>query len=351
MKRNKILTILLGFAIISGLVCTALTIAVGIQNGNTASAHPSSAKGEKYPQPYHLEKTKLEEFSSLSLQLEDSNVSIIPSDGYYLEYRLDGTHEEPKYCVKDGKLSFQEGNLRQKFHISWNLFSYPPSQEGFYLNLYVPKDKIFDSASFHLESGNLELSQLKAKEADFALDYGNLECESLTGGAFTLTAESGNLDFGDITCDDLQMKSEYGNITGDSFTIANCAELKLDSGNLELSRLSSGDLNLSNEYGNCTVDTFQAKDSSITMDSGSLKLREASLDTTDIFSEYGNVDLSLAGDASDYNFDMELEYGALEVEGKPIKPDEDGSIFYTKYDKQIKRSIQVRCESGNVTIK
>ncbi len=41
MNRNKILSILLGTAILSGLVCTALIIATGIQHGNAAPANAS----------------------------------------------------------------------------------------------------------------------------------------------------------------------------------------------------------------------------------------------------------------------------------------------------------------------
>ena len=316
MNRNKILSILLGTAILSGLVCTALIIATGIQHGNAAPANASSMKREKFPQPYQLEKTKIDEFSELSLQLDYSNVSIIPSDGYYLEYCLDGTNKEPEYEIKDGKLSFQEGKPRQDFHFSWNLFGYPKGQEEFYLNL-----------------------------------YGNLTGESLSGENLTIGIESGNLEIGAIRCDNLQIKAEYGNVTGDSFTASGQADIKLDSGNLELSQLSAGDFRLSNEYGGCTVESYQVTDGFISMDSGNLKLRKAAMGNLEILSAYGNVDLSLAGDVSDPDYDMEVEYGTLKIGGKTIEPDEDGCTSYTDPGRQKDSSIQIQCESGNVTVK
>ena len=351
MNRNKILSILLGTAILSGLVCTALIIATGIQHGNAAPANASSMKREKFPQPYQLEKTKIDEFSELSLQLDYSNVSIIPSDGYYLEYCLDGTNKEPEYEIKDGKLSFQEGKPRQDFHFSWNLFGYPKGQEEFYLNLYVPKGQAFDSAALRLESGDLSLGQMEAKTADFSLEYGNLTGESLSGENLTIGIESGNLEIGAIRCDNLQIKAEYGNVTGDSFTASGQADIKLDSGNLELSQLSAGDFRLSNEYGGCTVDSYEVTDGFISMDSGNLKLRKAAMGNLEILSAYGNVDLSLAGDVSDPDYDMEVEYGTLKIGGKTIDPDEDGCTSYTDPGRQKDSSILIQCESGNVTVK
>ncbi len=351
MKSNKFLTAILVAAILSGVLCSGIIIATGIRRGVEISANSSSVKREKYPQAHQLEKTELAEFSEISIQLDYSNVAIIPSDGYYLEYRLDGANNEPEYKVSDGKFQFQEGDAQQKYQISFQLFGYQEKQEPFYLNLYVPEEKAFDLLAVELESGNFEFESLNVKKANLSLDYGNLKFDKFTGGDFTIEAESGNLEMGDVDCGSLQIKADYGNVTGGTFTVSNQADLKLESGNLELSKLSAGNFKLSNEYGGCTVDEFQVKNSHISMDSGNLKLRGAALENLEVDSEYGNIDLALAEDVGNYNIDVEAEYGTLNIEGKNIAENEDGVISYIEYDKEKKNNIQICCEDGNVTIK
>lgn len=351
MKRNKFLTAILGAAILSGVLCSGIIIATGIQKGKEVSANASSARREKYPKAHQLEKTELAEFSEISLQLDYSNVKIIPSDGYYLEYWLDGTCKEPAYEVSDGKFRFQEGDIQQKYQVSFHLFGYQQKQEPFYLNLYVPEEKAFDLLAVDLESGNFEFEGLNVKKADLSLDYGNLKFDTFTGEDIAIAAESGNLTMGDVDCGSLQVRADYGNVTGSTFTVSGQADLKMESGNLELSKLAAGSLKLSDEYGNCTVDEFRVKDSWIAMESGNLKLREAALENLEADSEYGSIDLALAEDVSSHNFDVQAEYGTLIIEGKNIEADEDGIISYVKYDKEKKSNIQIRCESGNITIK
>ncbi len=84
MKRNKFLTLTLGFAILSGLVCSGIILVSGIQDNAGALSHNTGIRKEKYPEPHTLEKTKLEEFTEADIHLDDANLSILPSDGYYL---------------------------------------------------------------------------------------------------------------------------------------------------------------------------------------------------------------------------------------------------------------------------
>lgn len=351
MKRNKFLMAIVGVAVLSGVLFSGAILATGIQRGMADSAQASSAKRGNQSRPYQLEKTRLDDFSEISLNLAYSNVTIIPSDGYYLEYRLDGTHQEPAYGVSNGKFSFQEGALQRQFQISWNLFGSPQEQEPFYLNLYVPEGQAFDAVAMELESGNLELGQMEAKKASFRLDYGNFTSDALTGGEITIRAESGNLELGDVACEKLKIQAEYGNVTGGQFAVSKRADFSMDSGNLELSKLSGDSFKLSNAYGNCTVDTFQASSSSISMDSGNLTLLDAALEATDIRSEYGDVEIALADGSESYNYNVETDYGTVTIDGKTITADEDEKVAYHRMDEKLKKNIQIYGESGNVRIK
>lgn len=388
-NHNKFLFILIGIAIFSGILCSGIIIASGIQNGSQASARRDSPHREKYPEPHVLEKTKLEEFSEISICLNYAEVSILPSDDFYLEYSLDGKCSKPDYGVSDGKFHFQEGQTQNPYRISLNLFHGPVYQEPFYMNLYVPKEQYFDLIHMSIESGNLEIDQLNAKKADLFLTYGNLNLGAFTGDTLEIASESGNIDTETVTCGRLTLSNSYGDYTGDTVSVSEKGTFSLESGNLKISSLTggnytvnsmygtctvdrfqaekgtfsleSGDLEISSltadaffanaSYGNCTIDSFQAKNSNFSLESGNLTLKQAVLEQINACSEYGNVTLKLAEQAADFNYDLDAEYGAIQVNGKKIEENEDGATHYQKQDSQNARSISVQCESGNITIK
>ncbi len=353
MKRNKILTLILGIAILSGIICSGMVIAQGIQTGNKQIHNIASNKKQTHRVPWKLKKTKLEEFSEISVFLSYCNFTILPSDDYYLEYRMDGSCEKPKYDISNGKFQFQEGQplsaFNTGFHFFFN-FGNPSSNQGpFYVNLYVPSEQYFDRFTLSSESGNAEIDTIQTKKADITIDYGNLDLENFTGKNLSIKAESGNIEMGSVTCDTLDVTDEYGNFSGGDFKISQKATWKLESGNLELSKLKTGHLSLSDDYGNCSIDETILKSSDISMESGNLTLKKAILGTTNINSSYGDIDLRLASPVTDYNYNLNLEYGSLNMDRKEIETDEDGEIHYRKDNKQ-ENEINISSESGNVTI-
>lgn len=309
MKQNKLLALILGITIAAGILGSAAIIITGIRSQSTVSANRSS-QVKKFPQPYTLEKTKLDEFSEISIDLEEANLFLLPADGFYLEYRLNGTCLEPDYGVSNGKFHFREGSVQTQYQFSFNPFGSPASRGPFYLNLYVPEDQYFDLFELRLESGNTELEQLNSKKAVFSLSYGNLSLETFTGNTLDISMDSGNTEWNSVSCEELKISASYGNITGDVLSVSSHADLSLDSGNLNL--------------------------------------KNAKLENTEISSEYGNVTIDLEDSCSDYNYDLKTEYGTIELDGKNIKPTEDDIVLYQTQDKKNKKLIQIRCDSGNI---
>lgn len=341
MNSKKILTILVGIAVGASVILGGIIVGTGIKNRKNAFA---SSEIEKVT-PYVLEKTSLDDFSEISISISYADISIIPSDGYYLEYRLDGTCKEPTYSVSDGKFHFEEGNVQEKYQVHFGLFPEGP----FYLKLYVPEDKYFDLLSIYNDSGNVDFQQIQAKEAELTLDYGNLNFENFTGDTFHLTMDSGNLDFGTISCNDLTIKNEYGNVTGDSLTASTSGSIKLDSGNLETQQLTSSTFSLTNDYGNTDIYSFTSSNSTFSINSGNLSLEDADFETVDIRNEYGNVDLELRQDLTDFNYDLSTEYGDIHVDNKRMQPNDDEECTYKK-DNGKDRDIEIFCDSGNINV-
>ncbi len=352
MKRNKILILIAGIAIVFGISCSGIIIAQGVRTGAIQTS--PTDKSERYPNAWELKKTKLDEFSEISVSLSYCDLSILPSDDYALEYRMDGTCEEPAYDVSDGSFHFSEGHTREKyrtgFHFFFNPASFSGNQGPFYVNLYVPKEAYFQLLSLSDESGNIEIGDIQAERAEITSDYGNLDMDNFTGKKLSLSADSGTINLGNVTCDNLEISDEYGNVSADSLIIAKNTVIKLDSGSLKVSKLESAQLTLSNEYGNCTANEITVKNSNISMESGSLKLQQATLGNTEINSSYGDTTLNLASNVSDYNYDLKAEYGSIKLDGTNIDANEDGEVYYQK-DNGQENEIRIISESGNIKIR
>lgn len=353
MKRNTILTLILGIAILFGIVSSGLVIAQGIQNTKNFSERTVSSK-KNYPHAWELKKTKLEKFSEISISLSYNNLSILPGDDYYLEYHMDGTCTEPEYHVTDGRFQLSEGHTQSKFRIGFHLFFNPgylfSDHEPYYVNLYIPKKAYFDMLTIYNDSGNVEICDIQAAKTEIEADYGNVTLKDFTGEKLTINADSGNIKTGNITCDNLDISDEYGNISGGDFQISDQTTIKLDSGNLELSQLNTDLLTLSDEYGDCSIDNIKIKDGDIALESGNLTLKHAKFGTADIKNAYGNITLTLDDSVSNYNYDLDAEYGAVKLDGEKLEEDEDSEIHYHK-DNGQKNEIRITCESGNITIR
>lgn len=351
--KNKLITAIAGIAILFGVVCSGIIITQGIQQNEASHSQAANTKREPI-RAWELEKTKLDEFTDIAITLSYCDLFIVPGDGYYLEYRMDGSCEEPEYGVTGSRFYFQEGPTQLKyrtgFHLFFNPGYYSANRGPFYVNLYVPKEQYFNLLQLSSESGNIELGDIQAKDIDIHAEYGTLKSGAFSGDNISITADSGNIELDSIDCNALEISNEYGDITADGFKAANRASIKLESGNLTLSRLETDSFILSNKYGNCSMDEITVKQSEIAIESGSLKLHGATLGTTEITNEYGDVTLNLANRVSDYNYDLNASYGTIKLDGKTLPSDEDGTSRYQK-DNGKESEIIIGSDSGDITIR
>lgn len=344
MNSKKLLTIFVGMAITVGIIFSGIIIVTGINQKGTASA---STREEIHS--HILEKTTLENFSEASITISYANVSILPSDGYYLEYRLDGTCEKPTYNVSNGKFEFKEGEVQRKYRINLNPFVYYENHEPFYLNLYVPKEQYFELLTIYNDSGNVDIEHLQAKKAELTLDYGNLNLENFTGDTLNLTLDSGNVELGTISCKELTIYDDYGKVTGDNLSASTSILAELDSGNFEVEQLSTDKFSLTNDYGNTDIYSFTSTSSTFSIDSGSLSLLDADFKNIDISTDYGNVYLELRQDITEYNYDLFAEYGSISVNDETMEINDEDESSYQK-DNGKDRKINISSDSGNISV-
>lgn len=311
MKTNKMRTALIValFCAVVGLGLTLIGVFVlGGKPGfyiDRSGIHSFSEDNSN--QRVLMEKTKIDKFNSISMDVEYADIEIIPSDDYYLEYAL-SSNQSPVYSVKNGLLDFSQTQKSSYFNFSF--FSFSPDFNRSAVKLYVPENAHFKNIDIKLSSGDI------STEAN-------------------------------IQTDALSVNSEYGDITGNRLD-SNKTDIQMSSGSIKIENFVSDALTLKNEYGDITVKQYTCKNGNITSDSGSTKLGNATFDSLDIRSEYGDVDVESTTDITEYSLNMEVEYGDLTLPGNG-KLDSDDTVSYGSEGKSL-GEFKVICDSGDVVI-
>lgn len=223
--------------------------------------------------PHIQEKMKLDEFSSIDINVNYADIQIQPSDGYYIEYQLDGNDPEPTLEVKNGKLRFKEASVNGI--IGFNIASFSDFSRISYdyqVTLYVPSDRYFSSVKLVSEDGKIRSGHLNAGTLDIHDDYGQVEIES-----------------------------------------------------------------------------FQGKELNVNMDDGDFILSNGHCENLNIDNEYGNVMLGMSNQLDTYDFNLETEYGRIEVEGSPEMSNSDDEARF-KSNNGAAHQVKVRCNDGNIVI-
>lgn len=176
----------------------------------------------------------------------------------------------------------------------------------------IPKNTKLSDVSLELDSGELEISALKADRLDIKSEYGNIRLDKYTGTDLNIRMDSGNLFIDTLKADRTEIQNEYGDVT--------------------LSDVSGGKLAVKLDSCNCQIGRSDLSDVTIT-------------------NEFGDVQLGVAGNISSYGFDLYTEYGDIFIDNKSqgTFTDDGGDIRY-KAAGDGKKKVTVSCDSGNIGI-
>lgn len=271
-----------------------------------------AARENDSPKPRVQDKMKLDQFTSIDMDINYGDFKILPSDGYYIEYRLNGGSAEPVLEVKDQKLRFQEG--ASGGHMEFNFISiggFSSKHDSYYVTLYVPSDQYFTSVKLKSEAGSMDIGRIRAESMDIRDDYGDVRVGDFKGKGLKVDMESGSF------------RAEH---------------------------LEADDVSISNDYGNCNVGTAKVKNLKAKLDSGDFTMDKGLVSGIDVANEYGMVQLGLAEPLTDYKLDLETEYGSIKVPGFPdISIGKDDTRSFKSADKGTNQ-VKVRCDSGDIVI-
>ena len=197
---RKIIKTLLG---IGGAFCLigALLFSIGFTSGGTKYVHDTNLNSmnaqednKESANRFTLKKTEIPDFTSLNINLEDSDLNIeeSPNEKSYIEY-AQATKDKKNpvsYSIENGTLTLKEaGNTGASYYInvdisflqaalsSKNIEDYTKESSKYenYVTLYLPKDKLVSSAKIYLGYGDFYVKNATFDTTNIKLDDGDFE--------------------------------------------------------------------------------------------------------------------------------------------------------------------------------
>lgn len=196
----------------------ALLFAVGFLNGGknyvlAADLNQWKGSATKEDSTYGLEKTKIDDYSTLNVDLSSLNLQIVSSDddSYYISYTTsDSKEKEPvSYDVKNKILTLKEDSDSNSYtHIDIGFLTAFLSKDKDFttdenvVTLYVPTDARFQSANINSSFGDILINSSCFESGKISSDDGEIFIKNSTLKDVTVSAS-----FGDVKTYDSKIKA------------------------------------------------------------------------------------------------------------------------------------------------
>ncbi|MBS5523758.1 MAG: DUF4097 family beta strand repeat protein [Clostridiales bacterium] len=314
-KNKKRLAIGAGICMAAGLVIGGIGFVIGGRPGFYVTASGIHSYHSKDNSDARLEKTKLDSFSSINLNVPNGDIHIIPSDNYYLEYQLTTQSKEVSYDVADDTFSMNVEGKGGIIGFGFYAFGSMDKQAENYVNLYVPAEQVFEFISVDADCGDVVIGDIEAKSMELELSLGNLDMEAFKGNSFTAELGCGLLKASRIDSRSAVLKNDMGDVFCNAL-IAQNADLTLGAGDLELGECGADVLSIENSMGNVTIDSLENKtEGTVSMDMGDFSGQYCTFANLKVTNDMGNIVMGLAGTIDDYKMDLTTDLGVVSVPG------------------------------------
>ena len=281
----------------------ALLFGIGFTSGGTKYVHATNlnamnAQSDKKSDPncFTLKKTELSDFTSLDINLKDSDLNIkeSPNKKSYIEYAQETKNKKNplSYSVENGTLTLKEnGNTGASYNLTIDVsflqailsgkdmanYTNGTSNYENYVTLYLPKDKLISSAKIYLGYGDFYAKNAAFDIADIKLEDGDFDADTFTANNGKLTFSYGDCDLKKASFGNISLTSKDGDLTVAELTLSGKTKVALSYGDAEITLNDStkkvsgfdlathyGEITASGLTGNKTIDedddvnTFQA---------------------------------------------------------------------------------------------
>lgn len=191
------------------VVAGALLLAVGFLNGGknyvlAADLNQWKGSATKEDSTYGLEKTKIDDYSTLNVDLSSLNLQIVSSDddSYYISYTIsDSKEKEPvSYDVKNKILTLKEDSDSNSYtHIDIGFLTAFLSKDKDFTTdenvviLYVPENAKFQNATLNSALGNILLNHVCFESGTVSSGDGDIFIKNSTLKEVAVSASLGDV--------------------------------------------------------------------------------------------------------------------------------------------------------------
>ena len=270
---------------IGGAFCLigVLLFGIGFASGGTKYVHATDLNSmnatsdrKSSANRFNLKKTELPDFTSLDVNLKDSdfNIKESPNEKSYIEYaQATKNKKDPvSYSVENGTLTLKEtGNTGASYHItvdvsflqaalsSKNMSDYTNEASKYenYVTLYLPKDKLVSSAKIYLGYGDFYAKNVAFDTTDIKLDDGDFDANTFTANNGKLTFSYGDCDLQKTFLGNVSLISKDGDLSVDELTLSGKTKIALSYGDAEITLNDStkkvSGFDLTTHYGTITA--------------------------------------------------------------------------------------------------
>ncbi|MBU9727533.1 DUF4097 family beta strand repeat-containing protein [Diplocloster modestus] len=306
----------------------------GIINGTTSVNHT-------------LEKTRIDAFENVKMTVNYGDITIVPSDGYYLEYSLTGDEKGPAYRVDNKTLTFQE--IQEKAGPVYSFFYSGPIGNVYdpkgndYLKLYVPKDVYLKNVEIIGSDGEFVWDgSVKTDWLSVDISYGDMKVSDVQGKQVELNSSDGKIEVNNCTAETLNIYNAYGNTSISQADVQNLTA-EISDGKLTMEQIKADNTDIRNSYGAIKGNNLSGNIWTVYQSDGDCRFDEADIQDLKVESSYGDVELNMLGTEDDYDYDLHSEYGSVNLNG--YHRDED-----LRLRNKADRVIRVDSSDGRIVI-
>ena len=207
----------------------------------------------------------LNQVNSISADLADCSIELIPSDHFYLEYSKDAPHSLTRVEVESGTL-YLEGSQG----LSFNFLFAPESPVRLYYPINAPLNKVsIKTSSGSVKIHNIDSNYFHASDLEIDCTSGSARLNNVDAGNASLKTTSGSIRMEQCSFSSLECRASSGSITGIGVEgVLNCST---SSGSIRLEDITTYSLSLSASSGSIRAEGVCTGESELKATSGSIR--------------------------------------------------------------------------------
>lgn len=199
-----------GSILILGIIFIVLGIIMGAKiqwpiNKSSLHSHINKSSSHSNVSPVN---SILDKFNSMDISAYCSNINIIESDKFALEYYLyyENAATKPEYSVNNGKLIFKENR-----YINFCNQGTSTNNKN-YINIFIPQNTSLDVVKLDSQVGDIRIGKINCNNCNINLSVGDINISDCQWAESNIFTDTGDIDIRGKMLDKNQISTDTGDI-------------------------------------------------------------------------------------------------------------------------------------------